>query len=152
MGCCNNPESQPDNPFDFKRANSLALTKRPSQLNIGPKLSDGVLSSEGSDEEIVKPVGKLKKQPSEIGASLISTAFSQHIETLLDTNTDVGDELNDLVKGSKDGALMEEILDESFNKTHEEDGKEFKKLVVKKEKFVEITGDFKDGGLSEETI
>ena len=93
-----------------------------------------------------------KKQPSEIGASLISTAFSQHIETLLDTNTDVGDELNDLVKGSKDGALMEEILDESFNKTHEEDGKEFKKLVVKKEKFVEITGDFKDGGLSEETI
>ena len=47
---------------------------------------------------------------------------------------------------------MEEILDEAFNKTHEEDGKEFKKLVVKKEKFVEITGDFKDGGLSEETI
>ena len=152
MGCCNNPESQPDNPFDFKRANSLALTKRPSQLNTGPKLLDGVLSGESSEEEYKPATGKLRKQPSEIGSSLISTAFGQHIETLLNTNADIGDELNELAKGNNEGALMEEILDEAFNMAHEEDGIEFKKLVVKKDKFLEITTDFKDDGLSQDTI
>ena len=151
MGCCNNPESQPDNPFDFKRTTSLALTKRPSQLAIGPKLSDGVLSGESSEEEVQLNI-KLKKQPSEIGASLVSSAFGHHIETLIQQNADIADELNQLAKGGLEGALMEEILEEAFNKTHEEEGKELKRLVVKKDKFLEITGDFKEGGLSKETI
>ena len=47
---------------------------------------------------------------------------------------------------------MEEILEEAFNKTHEDEGKELKRLVVKKDKFLEITEDFKEGGLSKETI
>ena len=47
---------------------------------------------------------------------------------------------------------MEEILDEAFNMAHEEDGTEFKKLVVKKDKFLEITKDFKDDGLSQDTV
>ena len=47
---------------------------------------------------------------------------------------------------------MEEILEEAFNKTHEEEGKELKRLVVKKDKFLEITEDFKEGGLSKETV
>ena len=151
MGCCNNPESQPDNPFDFKRTTSLALTKRPSQLAIGPKLSDGVLSGESSEEEVQLNI-KLKKQPSEIGASLVSSAFGHHIETLIQQNADIADELNQLAKGGLEGALMEEILEEAFNKTHEEEGKELKRLVVKKDKFLEITEDFKEGGLSKETI
>ena len=152
MGCCNNPESQPDNPFDFKRTTSLALTKRPSQLAIGPKLSDGVLSGDSSEEEVKPQTSRLKKQPSEVGASLVSSAFGHHIDTLIQQNADIADELNQLAKGGLEGALMEEILEEAFNKTHEEEGKELKRLVVKKDKFLEITEDFKQDGLSKETI
>ena len=80
------------------------------------------------------------------------SAFGHHIETLIQQNGDIADELNQLAKGGLEGALMEEILEEAFNKTHEEEGKELKRLVVKKDKFLEITEDFKEGGLSKETI
>ena len=131
----------------LKRTNSLMLQRRPSQLSTTKD------DREASDEDdILDEKTAERNLTGEIGMSLVSQVKNQEILDLLDTNPDVYYELSEIINNETLSMLIHDLQDVSFTKRHTVDGQKYKANVIKKEDFINLTGEYRDGSISDEAI
>ena len=134
--------------MQYATSKSLALKRRPSQLAIEKK------KPSGSDAEGEIQVEKqLTRQLSgEIAMSLVAPDKYKRIGELLSSNPQVATELYEMIQKDSIDAMMEELLQESFMKRHNVNGKKYKAHVIKKEDFEKLGADVRDESLSDAVI
>ena len=87
-----------------------------------------------------------------MGMSLVAQVKNHQILDLLATNPDIVNELSGVIVENSINDLIYEVQEVSFSKRHVIDGVQYKTVVIEKEAFINLTGEFCDASVSDETI